>query len=306
MPELPEVEVTRRALHATVVGRTIASVTLSDVWVAQLRRDGEPFADLAGAGAEPDGRGGLVGRTISDTSRQGKWFHLHLAPMPAQAPDGWSTVEGHLRMSGGWWLVPPGGALPDHLPDHHCHCTITLDDGSTATYRDVRRFGTLRLRTAEDHGALGATRGLDPFDDAWSFETMRAAVGSSRASVKARLLDQTRLAGLGNIYALEVVHRAGVDPRRLTNAVTAGEWRAMYELIRPLLTEAIEVGGTRLTAVDGLQYVNEPSLYLDNFEVRLQVYGRGDEPCLKAGCGGTVRRFVQQGRSSFACDTCQR
>lgn len=305
MPELPEVEVTRRALDRCLVGRTVTAATLSEVWAAQLTRDGEPFAALAGLPAEVDGRGGLVGRTIDGTWRQGKWYHLRLAPQPAQAPDGWTSLEGHLRMSGGWWLVPPGGALPDHLPDKHCHCTLTFDDGSTAVYRDVRRFGTLRLRTAEDEAAFAAERGLDPFDPAWSHAAFRAAIGTSKVAAKARLLDQTRVAGLGNIYALEVLHRAGVDPRRPTNDVTEAAWQAMFDTILPLLSEAVDVGGTRLTALDDLQYVNEPSLYLDNFEVRLQVYGREAEPCLRAGCGGRIHRFAQHGRSSFACDVCQ-
>lgn len=306
MPELPEVEVMRTALDGFLSGGRITRIQLSEVWSAQLTRDGSRFAADGPKSAAADGTGGLLGRRVRGVGRHGKFYFIELEqPESGLAPDGVACIEGHLRMTGGWWLRPPGADWPADFPDKHCHLTLTLDDDSQAIYRDVRRFGTLRMLTREEEVSRRASMGLDPLASNWRFKRFSKALHGTRRALKSVLLDQARIAGLGNIYACEVGHLAGLSPLRRVDELSEAESRRIFDVIGPLLRESARVGGTRLTELDDLQYIHEPQLHLDNFEVRLRVYGREGEPCLRRGCEGIIERFVQQQRSTFWCPKCQ-
>ena len=306
VPELPEVEVTRNALSKFMSGKKISEVIFSEVWKAQLLRDGSKFASFASENSNELGTGGIVGREIETVSRVGKFYFIHLKQVKNQNPESWTIIEGHLRMTGGWWLLPMGGEWPKDFPDKHCHLHVLFDDGSKAVYRDVRRFGTLRLMTGEEYLERLQTMGPDPLAEEWEIGKMKDLLKGTKRNMKSVLLDQARISGLGNIYVCEVLHLASISPHRTADTIKTKESNNLFHEIAPLLRKAVEVGGTRLTNLDDLQYIHEPKLYLDNFEVHLQVYGREGEPCLKKGCGGLIERVVQQQRSTFYCASCQK
>jgi len=305
MPELPEVEVTRSALSRFISNQKIVDLRFSDIWKKQLLRDGSRFASFASEHASEFGMGGLIGRTVESVSRVGKFYFIHLKDVENQIPETWTVVEGHLRMTGGWWLLPKGAEWPEDFPDKHCHLELKFENGSQAVYRDVRRFGTLKLMTDEEYYLRLESMGPDPLHDGWSMCKFKDALCSTKRNIKATLLDQSKVSGLGNIYVCEVLHLSSISPIRISNEIKFQEAANLFEVIAPLLTKAVEVGGTRLTNLDDLQYIHEPQLYLDNFEVHLQVYGREGEPCLKKGCMGVIERIVQQKRSTFYCSSCQ-
>ena len=319
MPELPEVEVCRRALDTFLAGRTITSFRLSEIWAEQLLRSGNPLPTLVstdgGEGASRSKPNRLVGARITTVQRHGKfyWFELDSdTDVGQQDPAQRGILLGHLRMTGGWWLRrkgtdwPDDDRFPEPFPDRYCHAFIGLDDGSEAVYRDVRRFGTLELMTHADLKLKHQNDwGLDPLQSNWRFASFLKLVEKSRANLKSLLLNQSRIAGLGNIYACEVMHLAGIDPTRSAETLTPAEWKLLFSVIGPLLRRSAEVGGTRLTNLDDLTYIHEPQLYLDNFEVQLRVYGRSSERCLRRGCKGRIERIVQQQRSTFYCLLCQ-
>jgi len=305
VPELPEVEVTRNALSKFMSKKKISELKFSEVWKKQLLRDGSRFASFASEESSEYGIGGLVGRIIESVSRVGKFYFIHLKDVENLIPESWTVVEGHLRMTGGWWLLPNGGDWPIDFPDKHCHLEIKFEDGSQAIYRDVRRFGTLRLMTDEEYTERLQTMGPDPLYEGWNMGGLKDALTGTKRNIKAVLLDQSRISGLGNIYVCEVLHLSSISPTRISEEITFQEAANLFEVIEPLLRKAVKVGGTRLTNLDDLQYIHEPQLYLDNFEVHLQVYGREGEPCLKKGCVGVIERIVQQKRSTFYCSLCQ-
>ena len=273
MPELPEVETVRRMLATTVVGRTIRAVRLSG---AALR------ARVAGSFPRR-----LRGRRFTGTDRYGKYLLLHL--------DTGLTLLSHLGMSGRW-LFFPGPPAPE-LP--HVHARVQLADGAELWFQDPRRFGLLRLvatdRVRRDP-ALAAL-GPDPMTARLSGADLRARARGLRASVKSFLLDQRRLAGIGNIYASEILFRAGVDPRRRAGALRPSEWEAIAAVVPAVLGEALERMGTTFSTYRTIW--NEPG----QFAERLAVYDRAGEPCRR--CGTPIRRIVQGQRSTFFCPACQ-
>jgi len=273
MPELPEVETVRRMLDESVRGRTIRSVTLS----GHRLRERIP-ATLPRR---------LRGRTIERVERTAKYLLIGL--------DGDLTLLSHLGMSGRWLVLRPGQrpALP------HVHARIRFADGTGLWYQDVRRFGLLRLVLSADLGrdpAL-ARLGPDPVAAPPTGAGLRAVARGSRMAVKTFLMDQRRIAGLGNIYASEVLHRAGLDPRRRAGALAAREWEAVAAEIRAVLAEAIARMGTTFSAYRTIW--GEPGQYGE----LLRVYDRAGEPCRQ--CGTAVRRIVQGARSTFYCPSCQ-
>jgi formamidopyrimidine-DNA glycosylase len=273
MPELPEVETVRRMLDATVVGRTIKAVGLSGV---PLR---EP---VAGALARR-----LRGRTVTGTCRQGKYLMLHL--------DGDVTLVSHLGMSGRWLFH---AAAPAARPPH-VHARLAFRDGAEIWFQDPRRFGLLRLvataRLRRDPALAGL--GPDPLAAPLSGADLRARARGLRTSVKSFLLDQRRIAGLGNIYASEILFRAEVGPRRRAGALGAAEWDRIAASVPAVLGEAIERMGTTFSMYRTLW--GEPG----QFAERLAVYDRAGEPCRR--CGTAIRRIVQGQRSTFFCPACQ-
>ncbi len=273
MPELPEVETVRRLLEATVLGRTVRAVRLSGLKL----RDRVP-RDLPRR---------LAGRRLVAAGRRGKYLLLEL--------DGGLTLLSHLGMSGRW-LFHPG---PPRTVMPHVHARIRFTDGSQLWFQDPRRFGLLRLVITErlEADPSLALLGADPVADPPTGASLRALAGRTRVSVKGFLLDQRRIAGIGNIYASEILHRAGLDPRTRAGAVRPARWEAIARETRAVFGEAIERCGTTFSAYRTLW--NEPGSFGD----QLRVYDRSGEPC--RACGTPIRRIVQGARSTFYCPRCQ-
>jgi formamidopyrimidine-DNA glycosylase len=273
MPELPEVETVRRMLERSVRGRTIRSVALSGL---PLRERVSPSLPRR-----------LRGRTIEQLERRGKSLLMGL--------DGDLTLLSHLGMSGRW-LVPREGERPvlDHV-----HARIAFADGVRLWFQDVRRFGLLRLVATDElrtDPAL-AHLGPDPLSSPPTGLMLHDKARAARLAVKTFLMDQRRVAGLGNIYASEILHRAGVDPRREARSLTAREWERVAAKIRVVLAEAIGRMGTTFSTYSTIW--GEPGRYGE----LLRVYDRAGESCRR--CGASIRRIIQGGRSTFYCPACQ-
>jgi formamidopyrimidine-DNA glycosylase len=273
MPELPEVETVRRMLERSVRGRTIRSVALSGL---PLRERVSPSLPRR-----------LRGRTIERLERRGKYLLMRL--------DGGLTLLSHLGMSGRW-LVLRDRERP--MLDH-VHARIGFADGTGLWFQDVRRFGLLRLmRTDElDRDPVLARLGPDPLASRPTGATLGGQARGARAAVKTFLMDQRRIAGLGNIYASEILHRAGVDPRRRAGSLTPREWGRVARAIGVVLGEAIGRMGTTFSTYRTVW--GEPGEYGE----LLRVYDRAGEPCRR--CGTVIRRIVQGQRSTFYCPCCQ-
>src|SRR6185503_16357323 len=274
MPELPEVETVRRMLEAHVVGRRIRAVKLSGLGL----RGGESPRSVPRRAR---------GRRIEKLERHGKYLLIGLS-------DG-ITLLSHLGMSGRWLFhTEPPGRAPKHV-----HVRIAFDDGTELWFEDPRRFGMLRaVETAKryDDPAL-AILGPDPLANAPDPEALATAARGLKVAIKNFLLDQKRIAGVGNIYASEVLHRALVDPRRRAGTIDSAEWKTIADEIVAVLGEAVDRMGTTFSMYRTLW--NEPGQYGE----RLLVYDRAGEPCRR--CGGPVRRIVQGQRSTYFCPKCQ-
>jgi len=275
MPELPEVETVRRMLATAIPGRRIASARVS---AKRLRT-----SSLTSLPRQ------LSGRTFEEPRRTGKFLLMDL--------DGGRTLLSHLGMSGRW-LFWAKGKQPD-LKLRHVHLKLSFDDGATLWYQDVRRFGMLRvIETAKlSRDASLKLLGPDPLAERRDGAALREAARAARTSIKVWLLDQRRIAGLGNIYVSEVLFRAKVDPRRRAGALTSAEWDRVASEIPAVLEESIARMGTTFSTYRTLW--NEPGQYGED----LLVYDRAGEPCRV--CGNEVRRIVQGGRSTFFCPSCQ-
>ena len=275
MPELPEVETVRRGLASKMNGRRI---TRAELRRPDLRR---PFP-----AALPDR---LQGARIGALGRRGKYILIELNT------DGLLLL--HLGMSG---RVTAGGA---NLPDApHDHVVLTLDDGTVIRFNDPRRFGLLdyvKRGEAAQHPLLSGL-GPEPLEAEFNDAYLSAALAGKMTSIKAALLDQRIVAGLGNIYVCEALFRAGVSPRRLSASVGPRRAHRLTAGIKSVLTEAIEAGGSSLR--DYVQADGE----LGYFQHRWAVYGHEGDPCPGCDCGGGVHRIVQSGRSTFFCAKRQR
>lgn len=273
MPELPEVEVLRRSLEPELVGRAIESVAVHN---RALR---EPVnARVLGRRAKGP---------VEALRRRAKYLLIDLA--------NGSTLVVHLGMSGRLTLVPGDSARHPHE-----HVAFGLDDGRRLRFRDARRFGLVfalaRSRIAGDRHFRHL--GIEPLGGELSGERLRSLAGRGRAPVKSFLMDSRRVVGVGNIYACEALFRAGIHPRRSVARIGRERWDGLAESVHAVLERAIAEGGTTLNDfADG-------SGNAGYFQVSLEVYGREGERCRR--CGGSVRRIVQSGRSTFYCPGCQR
>lgn len=273
MPELPEVETVRRMLTGVLSGRTVGRVRVSRHRLRTASLSSLPRA--------------LSGATFTAPARVGKFLLLGLE-------DG-RTLLSHLGMSGRWLA---GRSAPSAGP--HVHLRISFTDGSELAYEDPRRFGMLRM-VAE--GGLGADPSLrllgpDPVAVPPRGDRLREIARGTRTSIKSFLLDQRRIAGLGNIYASEILFRAGIDPRRRAGGLRPAEWVRIAEEVPIVLGDAIARMGTTFSTYRTIW--NEPGAYGD----QLLVYDRRGEPCRR--CEGTITRIVQAGRATFLCPRCQR
>ncbi|MGD8623277.1 MAG: bifunctional DNA-formamidopyrimidine glycosylase/DNA-(apurinic or apyrimidinic site) lyase [Anaerolineae bacterium] len=270
MPELPEVETVARGLRASLVGRTIGGATVR--WPRTI-------ATHTPAAFERQ----IAGRSVVSVGRRGKYVVLTL-------DEGYLLI--HLKMSGRLRVVPAGEAQ-----DKHTHTLFDLDDGRQLRFRDVRKFGRVHL-VAEMEEVTGHL-GPEPLADDFDLERFRRLLARRSGRLKSLLLNQTFLAGLGNIYADESLFAAGLDPRRKADSLTADEEARLYSAIRRVLQEAVSRRGTTLD--DGGYRDAEGEA--GRFQSEIAVYGRRGEPCFK--CGTAIERIVLGGRSTHFCPHCQ-
>jgi formamidopyrimidine-DNA glycosylase len=287
VPELPEVETVRRGLAPALEGATIAR--------AQVNRPDLrwPFPDRM---AER-----LTGARVLRLRRRSKYILADL--------DTGETLIVHLGMSGrmivsaGAARVAPGAFHHAHpAPEKHDHVVLDTQAGARITFNDARRFGAMDLAptaTVEAHKLLAAL-GPEPLGNAFHEDHLARAFRGKRTPVKAALLDQRIVAGLGNIYVCEALFRAGISPLRHAGRIARPRVGRLVSEIRDVLTEAIEAGGS------SLRDYRQADGDLGYFQHTFRVYGREGQPCQTPECKGIIRRKVQSGRSSFHCPICQR
>ncbi len=215
------------------------------------------------------------------------------------------TLIIHLGMSGRMLVSGAAPGLFHHThpaPAKHDHVVLDMEGGARIIFNDARRFGAMDLTPTdkvEDHWLIRDI-GPEPLGNAFNEAYLTARLRGRMTPIKSALLDQKLVAGLGNIYVCEVLHRAGISPRRKAGRIAAARVATLVPVIRQVLNEAIEAGGSSLR--DYRQADGE----LGYFQHGFRVYDREGAACLSPGCGGTVARFVQAGRSSFWCAQCQR
>ena len=276
MPELPEVEITRRHLDDAMKGRRLTRVRTSHPRTAR---------NNAGGPSEVDAR--LQGRTVLGVGRKGKFL---AAPL-----DDGQTLVAHLGMSGRFTVGDPSEPEPVHT-----HFRARLDDGREVRFIDPRTFGFVAVVSGDELDDSGLSRvGPDAWDKTPSAEALKAALARRTAPVKALLLDQVIVSGLGNIYADEALHMAGIHPLRPGGDLSEAELDRLLAATRSVLGDAIENGGTSL---DDLAYLLPDGRAGENLE-RLRAYARTDLPC--PVCGTPIQRIVIRSRSSHFCPQCQ-
>ena len=281
MPELPEVETVRRGLLPVMEGQKIHE--------AQVNRPDLRFAlpkDMATR---------LTGQTVQALRRRSKYILADLSSG--------ETVLVHLGMSGRMLIsgAQLGQFHHDHpAPQKHDHVVLTMQSGVRVTFNDPRRFGAMDLMPTASWQAhkLLADLGPEPLGNGFNESYLTHRLENRATPIKSALLDQKIVSGLGNIYVCEVLHRAGIAPNRLAADLTARQAAGLVPLIRTVLTEAIEAGGSSLR--DYRQADGE----LGYFQHTFRVYDREGQAC--AACATPIARLVQSGRSSFYCPSCQR
>lgn len=272
MPELPEVETTVRGLTPVLLGQRIARV--------QARRENLRIAFPKDLGQR------LTGATVTGLSRRAKYGLIDT--------DRGDTMVFHLGMSGKWRLDPAELEKHDHL-------VIETGTGRTISLNDARRFGQVDLWPTAALADYPAFRvmGPEPLGPELTAPHLDRALDGRIASIKAMLLDQRIVAGLGNIYVCEALFGAGISPKRAAGQVSRPRLAKLIVAIRAVLEEAIKAGGS------SLRDYRQPDGDLGYFSKQFHVYGRGGLPCGNA-CGGTVKRYADGGRSTWWCPRCQR
>lgn len=274
MPELPEVETIRRSLVPGVVGRSVVEVGVRQPDILMNLPSEAEFADR------------VEGRRIEALERRAKFLLFRLA--------GGDVLEVQLRMTGRFVLAAD---RPDPEEYSHVAARLRLDDGRSLWYDDVRRLGGFRLLAAAEWRRREAELGPEPLEEGYRPEALGRELEGRRAPLKNLLLDQRRVAGVGNIYASESLHRAALDPRRPGGTLGDAEVGRLHGALRSVLAGALRRDGTTL------RDYRTPDGDAGRFQRSLSVYGREGEPCPR--CGGRVRRIVQAGRSTFFCPDCQ-
>lgn len=235
----------------------------------------------------------VEGRTVTAIDRRAKYLLIRL--------DNGQTLIVHLGMSGRMTLHDADSAA-SHPLDRHDHVVFDMDDGWQVRFNDARRFGLMVL--AADEAVAGhkyfKSLGPEPLDDTFTGEVLAARLAGRRTPIKAALLDQKTLVGVGNIYACEALFLAGISPRRSAHTVKGERASRLVDAIKRVLNRSIEDGGSTLR--DHVQ----PGGELGYFQTRFNVYDRAGIACPTRHCGHTVRRLVQAGRSTFYCARCQR
>lgn len=277
MPELPEVETYVRALEPLLLGKTVLKAEVR--WPRTIASpDSARFTDL------------VRGRRFSSFGRRGKYMLLGL--------DSGETLVVHLRMTGELRLLPPTRpdtcAAPTPI-DKHTHVLFHLDTHEQLRYRDTRKFG--RIWLVEDSASVVGNLGPEPLDEDFLPRALAQLLAARKASIKALLLNQTVLAGVGNIYADEALFRAGIDPRRAGGSLALEEIERLHLALRDVLLAGIEAQGS------SVQNYAPPTGAKGGFQEQFQVFRRSGQPCLT--CGTPISRTVLSQRSTHFCPACQ-
>lgn len=283
MPELPEVETVRRGLAPSMEDATIAHVAVNR---PDLRW---PFPE--------DMAKRLTGKSVLSLRRRSKYILCDLSSG--------ETLLIHLGMSG--TILVTGDPMRQFSPNHpapkkHDHVVIDMNNGARITFNDPRRFGAMDLFTtaAADSQKLLASLGPEPLGNKFDESYLIDALNRKKAPIKSALLDQRIIAGLGNIYVCETLYRAGISPKRPSGEISSNKVGALVPIIRNVLQEAIDAGGS------SLKDFRQAGGDLGYFQHRFAVYDREGAPCPTKGCTGIIMRITQSGRSSFYCAQCQR
>jgi len=273
MPELPEVETVRATLEPVLTGRRLDRVDILDTRLVR------PFEPLAVAGE-------LEGERIGGVERRGKYLIFRF--------ESGRSLLIHLRMTGSL-RHGPGGSLAD---DPYRRAVVRLDDGSDIAYRDVRRFGTwLLLEPGELEPYLQQRLGAEPLSPAFTARRLGERLAGRKAPIKAAILDQRTLAGMGNIYADEALWRARIHPLRRAGDLDPDEIRRLHRAVR----RALEAGIARQGAT--LRDYSTPDGARGRMQREFKVYGRGGEPCER--CGTPIEKTRVAGRGTWYCPHCQ-
>ena len=271
MPELPEVETTRRGVDPHVVGRKIVSLTVHEPRLRWRVADSMP--------------GDVAGQRVHKTGRRAKYLLIELES---------GTLLLHLGMSGSLRVLP--AETPRRIHDHF---DLLLDSGVTLRFNDPRRFGSLHYTTRNpDEHPLLARLAPEPLDDKFDADYLWRITRKRRVSIKQLLMNSTLVVGVGNIYASEALFRARVRPRRQARNLKRDEVARLARAVRAVLTLAIRVGGTTLRDYVGAD--GNPGY----FRQKLFVYERDGKPCRV--CGGPIKHFTQGQRSTYYCPACQK
>jgi formamidopyrimidine-DNA glycosylase len=272
MPELPEVETIRRQLAPHLMGRTIVRAEILDF---RWTRPDEPSAVALALG----------GAVVERLERFGKYMDWVLS--------GDRHLLVHLRMTGSLLFDPDADPL-------HTRVRFELDAGHRLVYVDPRRFGTGHLvpSTAARDEYLAARIGVEPFSASFTTEHLRALARGRKAPIKAFVLDQRRIAGVGNIYADEALFRARIHPLRPAGRLTTPQLAALRDAIEQSLQAGIDAKGA---SIDDFRHIDGAR---GSFQDRFLIHLRAGEPCVR-GCGGTVRKIVVGGRGTYVCEKCQ-
>lgn len=276
MPELPEVEHVVRALRRAVLGQRIIATEIG-------------LAKLISPISTSTFKRKIKNARIESIGRRGKYILLEM--------DSDRVLAVHLRMTGQFLVLTPDDPLPPHA-----HAIFYLDDERRLVFRDQRQFGVMKLVTMSQ---LSETKGIkelapEPFSDEFSLSYLKETLARSRRTLKTLLLDQTRVLGLGNIYAAEALFRAGINPFKVSSELSARRIERLHQAIRDVLRAAVSGNSARRI---NLENPNGFS-YGEAFGRTWQVYEREGELCFK--CGTRIRRLTHGGRSTYWCPRCQR
>lgn len=274
MPELPEVETIRQTLKALVLNKTIKDVTIYWPRIIKHPDDIKEFSHL------------INGQTIVDIERKGKFLLFLLTDF---------VLVSHLRMEGKYGVFRKEDPLKNHT-----HVVFHFTDNTELRYNDVRKFGTMHLfkKGQELLGKPLSSLAPDPFEPTFNFEEFYKKVIKSERAIKNILLDQTVVAGLGNIYVDETLFRAGVHPLQKGKDLSKGEIQAIQKHAIDTLAEAVQQGGTTIRS-----YVNTQG-QIGMFQQQLFAYGQENKPCKH--CGAPIEKMKVSGRGTHFCPSCQR
>jgi len=285
MPELPEVETVRHGMESAICGKVLVSV--------QIRR-----YDLR-VNVSSDFGQRMSQKNIKTLERRGKYIIFEFENEPDE------VAILHLGMSGRVRIYAPDEAA-FYQTRTHDHIILNMEDGTLLVYEDPRRFGMFYLSKVNGDGKGWAdispfsTMGPEPLEDTWDGSVLYNSVKGRSASIKSLLLNQSIVAGLGNIYVCEALHIAGVNPEQRGKELVKAKCDALAKAVKEVLIKAIEAGGS------SLRDYQKTDGSMGGFQHSFRVYGREGVRCLKKGCEGIITRISRGGRSTFYCSSCQK